>query len=225
MKFPIRTEGYAYRPLKVNCTPGWDCWALQAALVGKHFNIAIDGYFGPRTAAAVESFQRDIFFSSADYDGIAGAKTQRALVLSLLPEAQSDFQLPKDLLKGHVEAESSFLVGNHSPGYPDHTADLGLTMLHRTISDSTCQEAFNVPVCLYNMAKFLREHKDEFYGYLKARSIDSNEQAWKLAVGAWNAPAWARTLAKGGTLSGSQNDWFNNYVNRATVYATRLNVG
>ncbi|NJM99438.1 MAG: hypothetical protein HC800_21905 [Phormidesmis sp. RL_2_1] len=55
---------------------GNDVRNLQAELVNRGYEIAIDGHFGPMTQWAVEKFQASVGLT---VDGIAGVKTQRII--------------------------------------------------------------------------------------------------------------------------------------------------
>jgi hypothetical protein len=187
----LNPAGYKYRGLREGLE-GWDCFALQTAL-----SIPADGIFGPQTHAAVVAAQQR---HALEQDGIAGALTQRALALDLVWPVQSQKGSPPGLLRGQIEHESSFWLGNHSPQY---------------------KGGFNAPVSITALGINLRAYYDEFAGV-------ADRRRWGLAAGAWNAPAFACYLAnedgaevpKNETLkpSASARQALEAYIAAVTVY-------
>ncbi len=129
---------------------------------------------------------------------------------------QQERRLPDGLLQGQVESESSYLVGNYTEPYENSTRDLGLVMLHKAVTEENCRVAFDGPARVAQLANFLRTRHDLYYGQIGAKT---HRRAWELAAGAWNAPAWADTLARGGTLKPEQLTHITEYIGRVTVYA------
>lgn len=216
LKYPLNQDaGYKYRPLKTGIK-GWDVVGLQKTLIGAGYPLpqyGADGDFGSETSHAVRRFQQA---EGLTVDGIAGVLTQRSLVLGLVGKVAAAHSLPEGLEPGQVESESSFWVGNYTGPYADGTRDGGLVMKHVRFSDDTvAQMVFDGPNRIDELATFLRARKNGYYGKVGAKT---HERAWQLAVGAWNAPAWADTLSKGGTLSSSQQEHFDSYVARCTTY-------
>jgi hypothetical protein len=206
----LNPAGYKYRGLREGLE-GWDCFALQTAL-----SIPADGIFGPQTHAAVVAAQQR---HALEQDGIAGALTQRALALDLVWPVQSQKGSPPGLLRGQIEHESSFWLGNHSPQYPDGNFDVGVCQRNTRYVDY--KGGFNAPVSITALGINLRAYYDEFAGV-------ADRRRWGLAAGAWNAPAFACYLAnedgaevpKNETLkpSASARQALEAYIAAVTVY-------
>jgi hypothetical protein len=203
--FPLDPGGYRYRPLKKG-VQGWDVYALQTALPA----IARDGVFGSLTDGAVVDFQQRHRLTD---DGIAGVITQREVALQRLWPVQDAEKTPPGLMRGQVEAESSFWVGNHSPRYLNGNYDLGIVQQNVDLSDAP--QAYDVVGGLQKLGRQLRQKHDKYV----AEGLE-DRQAWELAAGSWNAPAWADKLAAGGTLTQAQKDQLEAYIARVTVYYT-----
>lgn len=208
--YPLNEKGYQYRPLKQG-QRGWDVYALQTALADAGFPLGdFDGIFGPATHRAVCGYQESRALTS---DGIAGTVTQRSLALREAWNAQRKYKLPSGSMKGQVEAESAFLLGNHSPVYGEGWYDVGVTQ--RATRYTAIGVGFNSPASLEALAKQVRTNYDLYKSYGK---VTNERRLWELAMGSWNAPAWTNTLAKGGTLKPEQKAWIEDYVDRVTVY-------
>lgn len=208
---PLTTTGrYRYRPLKQG-DKGWDVLALQTALAAvRHDPGGADGDFGPRTHEAVRGLQERM---GLIVDGIAGVVTHRAAALQMIWPTQRAHRLPPGLMRGQVEYESAFLLGNHGERYGDGWYDVGLTQ--RSTRYTPIREGFDAPASLEALGKQLRAKYDE---YQRLGKVTDERRLWELAAGSWNAPAWADRLARGQSLSESQRAWIEEYIDRATIY-------
>jgi hypothetical protein len=201
---PLPSHAYVYRPLKKG-NKGWDVLALQTAL-----NVGRDGDFGAITDAAVRGYQDR---TGLTVDGIAGVVTQRSLCLHHIWPAQEKNQTPPGLMRGQVEKESGFILGNHSAMRDNKTWDVG--PCQRNTQYVSIEAGFDVPGSVAFLGLHLRRKHDEYRGYGK---VNDERRLWELAAGSWNAPAWADRLAKGLTLSESQTTWLEAYIDRVCVY-------
>lgn len=206
---PLPTTGYRYRALKKGDS-GWDVYALQTALDLEAYPINADGAFGPMTDAAVRAYQDR---RGLAMDGVAGVVTQRALALGLIWPEQREKQTPAGLMRGQVEKESSFMLGNHTPRYDDGEYDVGVCQ--RNTNYATIEDGFNAPASIGVLAKRLR---DKYDAYKKLGKVKTERRLWELAAGSWNAPSWTDKLANGGTLTQAQSDHIEAYIDRVTVY-------
>ena len=75
------------------------------------------------------------------------------------------YNLPRNQLKGQMEKESAFWLGNHSPQYDDKSWDVGVTQ--RNTNYISLPGGFNVPVSIEHLAANLRSTYDDVH---KARS-------------------------------------------------------
>ena len=207
---PLSTAGYRYRALKKGDS-GWDCYALQTALGGVgHSPGPADGEFGPATDKAVRGYQEARGLVA---DGIAGVVTQRSLALALIWPQQKAKNTPPGLLRGMVEKESSFVLGNHTPRYEDGQYDIGVCQ--RNTNYATYIDGFNAVDSVRVLAARVRSKYD---AYKAKGKVTDERRLWGLAAGSWNAPAFTDKLASGGTLSQSQSDHIEGYIRRVTVY-------
>lgn len=206
MRFPLDPAGYDYRPLKQG-DKGYDVYALQGSLLA---DLAVDGDFGPKTKAAVLAYQER---HGLVRDGIAGIATQRSIALLRIWPFQSGYAIPPGLMRGQVENESGFQLGNHSSRYDDGSFDCGI--VQRNTRYAPPDEGFNVIDSLEVLAKRLRSKHDEYAEY---GVVDTERRLWELAAGSWNAPAWTDRLARGLTLTAAQSAAIERYIDRATVY-------
>lgn len=203
--YPLALGAYKYRPLKLN-DRGWDVYALQTLLPG----LTRDGVFGPRTVGAVRDYQQRQGLLD---DAIAGIVTQRSLVLYHVWPLQAALETPPGLLRGLVEKESGFQVGNHTAPYPDGARDLGV--VQRNTNFATVKDGFDAIGSLGVLANKVDLSHSIYEGYGK---IKDQWRLWGLAAGSWNAPAWTDRLARGGTLTAEQSEHIEAYISRATVY-------
>lgn len=169
---------------------GEDVYGLQIALnaVG-NFKTAItaDGILGPKTAKAIEGYQRK---NQLVADGIAGPATQRHLALKIGKEVQRTFPLPPGLPAGQLQHESGFLLGNYSrPPRDDGSFDAGVAQRNSNYHD--LRDAFDPVDSIELLCGFVY---DRFQLYSAASNL-SERRCWELAAGAWNAPYYANYLA------------------------------
>lgn len=212
MNFPFASGPYSYRPLRLAdpMIRGWDAYGLQTALnaAGADPRLAEDGYLGKATAAEIKDYQ---VIAGLVADGIAGVVTQRSLALRIAKPLSTAHGLPAGLMRGQIEHESSYWLGNYSAEYPNHSRDCGV--VQRNTQYTVALDAFNVPKSLeqlaVNTAGYHKKYRD--LGVAEIR-------AWGLAAGAWNAPAWTTTLAKGGTLRPEQRAQIEAYIADCLVY-------
>lgn len=208
--FALPTGAYVYRPLKKGQT-GWDIYALQTALESAGQNVGpLDGIAGSQTDAAIRAYQT---YHKLVVDGIAGVATQRHVALRVAGRAQSLYEIPAGAFKGQMEAESGYLLGNHTAQYSNGTYDIGVTQ--RNTAYASIEDAFNTPKSLKALGSALRQRHDEYKAYGK---VTDEFRLWQLAQGSWNRPAWTQTLAKGGTLATWQSDWIEAYMDRVSAY-------
>jgi hypothetical protein len=177
-----------YRTLRLLPTRmrGEDVWALQRAMedVLGRSGLA-DGVFGPLTREAVLQAQRAL---SVTVDGLAGGGTQRALALYLAYRAAAVQGVPYDALRGQLEHESGFRLGNYSPPRSNGTYDAGVTQ--RNTQFTPPRVGFDAKPSIDKLASVVRAHWVLFEG------VRSNTRRWQLAQGAWNAPAYACFIAR-----------------------------
>ena len=209
--FPLDSAGYTYRPLKKG-QQGWDIYALQSALKGAGFytTYAVDGYAGAITDKAIRDYQAA---SGLTVDGIAGIVTQRSLALRDMYAANVKYKLPQGALKGQIESESGYILGNHSPRYENGSFDVGVTQ--RNTAYVSLDTGFDAPDSLDFLGAHIRRKYNEYKSY---GVITSERRLWELAQGSWNRPAWTDRLAKGLSLTQSQSTWIEGYIDRVSAY-------
>lgn len=210
----LNPVGYKYRALRAGLR-GWDVYALQTALA-----VSADGIFGPQTEAAVRACQER---NALVRDGIAGVLTQREATLDLLWPVQREKQTPPGLLRGQIEHESSFWVGNHSLLYGNGSYDVGVCQRNTKYVDFAT--GFDAPGSVAALAGSTRRYFDKFAGV----KSDEDGRRWGLAAGAWNRPAYACWIAneEGASVprsetaqpSTSARELLEEYISDATVYA------
>lgn len=177
-----------YRTLKLTSPPqvGEDVYALQTALAAVGHDVGThDGVLGKLTAAAITAAQHDLGVSA---DGLAGGKTQEALALRIARKADKSYGLAEGLLRGQLEHESGFRLGNYSPQRSDGSYDAGVAQ--RNTAHTPARQGFDVPDSIDALGVRVRQHFDLFNG------VSPVKRRWQLAQGAWNAPAFACYLAR-----------------------------
>lgn len=238
----LAAGAYRYRPLREGLV-GWDVWALQAALGG----LVRDGDFGAKTTSAVLVFQRARFTDLDDHDGIAGVKTQIALAKQMIWPVQKDQATPSGLLRGLVEGESGFWLGNHTAPYPNGTRDLGVCMFNRNPTAENLAWAFDGRKAIAETARRWVLRRDY---YLPMAGANGSERLagryavlhhnWPAAadrfadktIGSWtytsrgesyrmSDPApWIRELGVSGVETGYA--WCTHYVSGKVAYCSAL---
>lgn len=205
LPYTISDAAYRYRPLRRG-DKGWDVYALQTGLGG----LVFDGVFGPATEDAVRRFQAE---KKLTVDGVAGIVTQRAVALRTLWPAQAQFETPPGLLRGQIEKESGFQLGNHSARRSDGTWDIGVAQRNTAYTDFA--HGFASAESIKILARQLRENYTKYKGY---RKITNERRLWELAAGSWNAPSWTDRLARGYTLGPAASEHIEAYIARVTTY-------
>jgi peptidoglycan hydrolase-like protein with peptidoglycan-binding domain len=175
-----------YRTLMVTSPhqSGEDVYALQTALATVDFDPGeTDGVFGNKTGAAIRSFQQS---KGLTLDGKAGGATQKELALLIAQTYQKKYAIAAGALRGQLEHESGFRLGNYSALRTDGSYDAGIAQ--RNTAHTPSRQGFNVPLSIDALARVIRAHYDIFAGLPVYRR-------WNLAQGAWNAPAFACYIA------------------------------
>lgn len=165
---------------------GEDVYALQLALNSAGFPAGdADGILGSATAGAIRVAQTTLHLV---VDGKAGGLTQRGLALVLADRITARYGLPRGALKGQLEHESGFRVGNYSPLRADGSYDAGLCQTNT--AETTPSQGFDPAYSINKLGARIRTHYDKFAG------IMDNRRRWALAQGSWNAPAYACWIAR-----------------------------
>lgn len=214
MTFNLRQSHYRYRPLRKNHT-GWDVYALQSGLHGCGFGVAVDGLFGDGTDSAVRHFQTG---EGLAIDGIAGILTQRAISVELGQAAELRHGLMINHMKGHLESECGFQLGNYTAPYVNATRDMGASQWNLPVTEENCRKAFDTTAVIERLAAFIRTRYDGYWRGGNNPFVKTRRRAWELAAAAWNRPAWTDKLARGEQLTPEQAEWVAGYIARTTVY-------
>lgn len=165
---------------------GEDVYALQTALNGLAFAAGeTDGIFGSKTESAVRAAQQK--YPGLVVDGKAGQKTQTALAMRYAGSFRSQYGLPTGLPDGQLLHESGCFLGNYSPLRSDGSYDAGVAQ--RNTAHTPAMDGFTVPLSVGALAKNTRDYFDKY------TKVTDTRRRWELAVGAWNAPAYANYLA------------------------------
>lgn len=198
---------------------GEDVFSLQTALNALGVDAGeTDGVLGKKTSAAIKAAQKRFFLA---VDGLAGGNTQQALAMHISDTVAMKLVVPNSAMRGQIEHESGFRLGNYSPQRPDGSYDAGV--VQRNTQHTPPPQGFDVLPSIEALAQNTKKHYDLFAG------IESRHRRWALAQGAWNAPAFACALAReeGATkvTSGmvlrptdSQRKTFEEYVANVSVY-------
>lgn len=178
-------DRYRTLSLKSPQMRGEDVYALQTALNDLGFWVGeTDGIYGGMTDRAVKECQR---FCNLTVDGLVGGITQRELAMRIIRRVRVDTPVPTDALKGSLEHESGFRLGNYSPQRANGSYDAGVAQ--RNTDHTPPAQGFNVPMSITALAQNTLRHFKLFEGLPQRRR-------WALAQGAWNAPAFACYIAR-----------------------------
>jgi hypothetical protein len=162
-----------------------DVYALQIALNECGFGCGVtDGIFGIQTMWAVKAAQKAHFLT---VDGKAGGLTQRALALDLAIDASKRTGVLYSGLRGQLELESGYRLGNYSLLWADRTYDAGIAQRNTQVTSPA--QGFDPRLSIDALAEVIRKHYFLFEGLTLRRR-------WSLAQGAWNAPAFACYIAR-----------------------------
>lgn len=208
-----------YRTLQLTnpTMKGEDIFALQTVLAAGGWLLgAMDGVLGVQTSDALVEAQKDLGLT---VDARAGGLTQRALALTRTRLETRHHNLAHGALKGQLEFESGFRLGNYSPVRPDGSYDAGVAQRNTKLTPA--RQGFDVVQSVEALAERIREYYDHFVGV-------SEWRRWGLAQGAWNAPAFACYIAneEGANVprnmtarpSDASRKTFEQYIVHATTY-------
>jgi hypothetical protein len=209
-----------YRTLRLTdpIQKGEDVYALQTALKACGLETGeADGVLGSLTARAIRQAQVNFGLT---VDGLAGGRTQEALAREALRAPAAKYEVPPSAMRGQLEHESSFRLGNYSPQRSNGSYDAGVAQ--RNTEHTSPPLGFDVGASIEALAKDIRKHFDLFAGLPLRRR-------WALAQGAWNAPAFACYIARaegatyvttGMTLrpSSAQTMTLEAYISDVSVY-------
>jgi hypothetical protein len=176
-----------YRTLQLTdpVTKGEDVYALQTALTGCGFDPGPhDGILGKGTAGAVRKAQAAMGLA---VDGLAGGNTQQALAMELARNVRDKYAIANGALRGQLEHESGFRLGNYSPLRADGSYDAGVAQ--RNTAHTPARDGFTVPESIDALGQVVAKHHALFEGLPPRRR-------WALSQGAWNAPAYACWIAR-----------------------------
>ncbi len=205
----------AFRPLRLRQTwmRGADVYALQTALAVFNPGLGKDGIFGPRTNEAVRAYQAN---TDLIVDGVAGAVTQATLAAALAREIGPAFGLPDGVPLGHVEQESSGILGQYTPQYT--TGDAAGSRDEGVVQCNTRyyapEIAFDAVASITQLATKVRKTHEKYRSWVVA-----DPKAWRLACGAWNAPAFTDRLARGDPLSEANTERILDYIEHVCAFA------
>lgn len=213
LNFDLADGAYTYRALaydrKGKPLRGWDVYALQTALAAlPDDKVKVDGVFGVKTKRAVRRYQQSN--DKLVVDGIAGIGTQRQLALHYARSFRND--LPGGLLKGQIEHESSFMLGNYTAPYANGHRDCGVCQ--RNTKYTPIEDGFDTPSSIRVLADRVSSKHDLYVSW----GVVDDRRAWELAAGSWNAPTWTDKLAKGEYLGPQSTAHIEAYIDAVTVY-------
>lgn len=223
-----------YRPLSFGSEEhpqeGEDVWALQCGLKGVlgDDDLHVDGILMEETSDAIWNAQEKLAITE---DGVAGGQTDKAICMwivrhTLVVTAAPRAAVRKRLAKGHIQRESSYLLGNYSAQRIDDDADEGWSFdagaTQMNSAHHPLRLAFDpvqsIPIMLESVYKAYLDYADRS----KFRGTDHSEKRrWALAAGSWNAPAFANWYA--GVKPDlepepDQQVTFEEYMREAVVY-------
>lgn len=177
-----------YRTLRLT-TPmmsGQDVYALQTGLLALGFDpLGSDGVLGNNTVKAIKACQSA---HNLEVDGWAGGRTQEAIGFNLSNRTQVQYNIAFGLMRGQLEHESSWRLGNYSERRPDTSYDAGVAQ--RNTAHAEPRDCFDVPDSINTLGFSTIAHWKLFAG------ISDIKRRWALAAGAWNAPAYACYIAR-----------------------------
>lgn len=163
---------------------GYDIYALQVALnavMGS--TLALDGVLGELTADVIPRFQRA---AKIEEDGLAGGLTQRKLAL-WIADRENSRRVPKTLIRGQIEHESSFRLGCYSPRRSDGSYDAGV--VQRNTAHTPPAAGFQ-PV--HSIIAYLGAVRAAYTLY---EGVEGPTRRWGLAGMSWNCPAYSAWIA------------------------------
>lgn len=173
---------------------GWDVWTIQVSLNAAPLapHLAEDGEFGTQTKSAVMKFQTNNHLTP---DGICGMMTQTQLCRQACDRAQHGLT-PDGLLRGLCEGESSNIIPETTPPYPnDGSRDYGAFQRHAVHPTyAQLRSYYNVTAAALLAAQVINEKYRGFKGMIGAKT---DEAAWKLALLHHNWQSAAFALAEG----------------------------
>jgi peptidoglycan hydrolase-like protein with peptidoglycan-binding domain len=171
---------------------GEDVYALQKALNYFGAGLVVDGVLGPKTGAAIWSFQER---PGLVRDGKAGQATQRALALGILAGFVPVDTALYRLLAGQLEHESSYLLGNYSAKREDGTFDAGVAQRNtaHTPAGAGFDPVASINALVAQVRTAYRQYADT--SQFRPHTDDPKDRRYKLAAGSWNAPAFANYYA------------------------------
>jgi hypothetical protein len=214
MTFALRSGAYQYRPIKKGRS-GWDAYSVQMGLLGLGYKLprfGADGYFGDESDKAVREFQRD---HGLVVDGIAGVATFREIGRTIILLLAAGNTLIKELAHGQVESECSWLIPNYTKPYSNGKRDLGAVQRNLDPTEDNCRIAFDP---LDSIGLLIQRYLSYFQKYHGQPGAKTERRAWELAAGSWNAPAWTDKLAQGRSLTATQSEHIEGYIQRVTSY-------
>jgi len=156
--------------------------SYQGLLNGVGGKLAVDGVYGPGTAAAVAGYQRHIGIAPT---GTLGYKTVKSLLMPVVTEQAAAVGMSSNLLMCHLAAESNLDFGAIGP----NGSDLGVAQISLRHNPGVSVAQALDPV--YSIRYMAERDANAFKRY----------KDWKLAVVSYNSPTAANEWRKSGTPS------------------------
>lgn len=182
-------RGYAIRAIKVELKwQGYDDGPVP---------MKDNGYYGTNMVPSVKNFQTEHGLID---DGVIGPRTMKELcrrrVLNFEAGNENRVEIPDHLLCRTIDLESAWY-----PACRNTTEDYGIAQIHdplnaryndgsRVCPGGDWQYAYRVGVNVRYLAEHLRKNYKSLKGYAPAGT--SEDDLWRAAVFAHNAPAWAQ---------------------------------
>jgi hypothetical protein len=175
-------------------------WSLQKALTEAAFTLQVvaDGDFGPATEASVKKFQLG---NGLLGDGVAGPRTQRALVIAAC--ARADDEIPAGLLDGFAAGEGGYYL---APVNWSVAGGVDCGAFQRRVYDedydnaAVIQRAFDTGYQARLLAGSLSNLRGIFISRLGTKDgyngMRPAEKAWRLAALNHNYPSGADRLSR-----------------------------